>query len=416
MRELYLTLNEAKQFILYKHGLLGERRFFGKEGVMQYVMQAGCIQYDPVDVCGMNAELILLSRVDGFHKHMLSELIYADRRLVYYTNGNSELFPMVDWAKFSRIHSYIPMNQKTLTQAAEARATINDVLKTRGFVSEKDLRVPARVEASGVKRKSLLVGLRVLFNRGELVEHHHKGIMKYYALSERMIPDEYLKEEDPFKNEDECLKWRIGRRVGAVGLLWNRKSLALRFLDRYSIQKRAELFDALVEEESLIRVLIDGIRQTFYMLAADRDMMYEVLSGMNCEERLDFIAPKDNLLWDRALVKTIFGFDGQLGNGQPKRKTLDDPYYLSILYDGDFVGQIELINDIDTGRLVASAIRFEPGWRTSNRFERCLNDTLERHKTFNHCATILKAWEPVIEESTNDDEREDGAAKMNLSS
>lgn len=412
MRELYLTQNEAKRFMLYKQGLLGERLFYGKEGVMQYVMQAGCIQYDPVDVCGMNAELILLSRVDGFKKNMLSELIYADRRLVYYTNGNSELFPMVDWAKFSRIHSYIPMNQKTLSQAAEARPVINDVIKTRGFVSEKDLRLPARIQASGVKRQSLLVGLRVLFNRGELVEHHHKGLMKYYALSERMIPDTYLKEQDPFANEDECLKWRIGRRVGAVGLLWNRKSLALHFLERYGMKKRQQLFDEMVAEEALIRVLIDGFKPAFYMLATDHDMMYETLSGVNTEERLDFIAPKDNLLWDRELVKTIFGFDGRFGSDQPKRKTVDDPYFLSILYDGDFVGQIELINDIDTGRLVASAIRFEPGWKPTNRFERCLNDTLERHMTFNHCATILKAWEPVIAASTQDDE----APKMNLSS
>ena len=41
-----------------------------------FVCQAGCIQFDPVDVCGKNAELTLQSRVKGFKKSMLWELLY----------------------------------------------------------------------------------------------------------------------------------------------------------------------------------------------------------------------------------------------------------------------------------------------------------------------------------------------------
>ena len=41
MKELNLTLDEAKRFILYKQGLLGEHRFSGKEGVLDFVRQQG---------------------------------------------------------------------------------------------------------------------------------------------------------------------------------------------------------------------------------------------------------------------------------------------------------------------------------------------------------------------------------------
>ena len=82
MKELNLTLDEAKRFILYKQGLLGEHRFSGKEGVLDFVRQAGCIQFDPIDVCGKNAELVLQSRVSGFTKKMLYELLYEDRKLL----------------------------------------------------------------------------------------------------------------------------------------------------------------------------------------------------------------------------------------------------------------------------------------------------------------------------------------------
>ena len=73
-----MTREQARRFILSKQGLLGLYRFAGKEGAYQYVRQAGCIQYDPVDVCGKNAELTLQSRVRGFSRKTLADQA-ADR-------------------------------------------------------------------------------------------------------------------------------------------------------------------------------------------------------------------------------------------------------------------------------------------------------------------------------------------------
>lgn len=57
-----LSKSQARRFLLLKHGLLGPYRFRGKNGALEYVRQAGCIQFDPVDVCGKNAELVLQAR------------------------------------------------------------------------------------------------------------------------------------------------------------------------------------------------------------------------------------------------------------------------------------------------------------------------------------------------------------------
>jgi uncharacterized protein YcaQ len=83
---LTITKQQASQFILAKQGLIGSYKFNGKEGAYDYVCQAGCIQFDPVDVCGKNAELTLQSRVKGFKKSMLWELLYEDRKLVDYVD------------------------------------------------------------------------------------------------------------------------------------------------------------------------------------------------------------------------------------------------------------------------------------------------------------------------------------------
>ena len=96
-----ITKEQARQFILAKQGLIGAYRFIGKDGACEYVRQAGCIQFDPVDVCGKNAELTLCSRVKGFKKQMLRDLLYKDRLLVDYADKELSIWPTEDWPYFS---------------------------------------------------------------------------------------------------------------------------------------------------------------------------------------------------------------------------------------------------------------------------------------------------------------------------
>jgi len=53
------------------------------------------------DVCGKNAELTLQSRVKGFRKSMLQELLYKDRKLVDYADKELSIWPAEDWPFFS---------------------------------------------------------------------------------------------------------------------------------------------------------------------------------------------------------------------------------------------------------------------------------------------------------------------------
>ena len=63
-----ITKAQARRFLLLKHGLLGEYKFCGKQGITDYVKQAGCVQYDPIDVCGKNHELVFFFKSEGFQQ------------------------------------------------------------------------------------------------------------------------------------------------------------------------------------------------------------------------------------------------------------------------------------------------------------------------------------------------------------
>lgn len=40
-----LSTRQARRFLLLKNGLIGGYRFKGKQGALDYVRQAGCVQY-----------------------------------------------------------------------------------------------------------------------------------------------------------------------------------------------------------------------------------------------------------------------------------------------------------------------------------------------------------------------------------
>lgn len=106
MKSYDLTNEQARNFLLLKQGLIGEYKFHSKQGVCDFIKQAECIQFDPIDVCGKNAELVLQSRVSDFTKDMLFELLYEDRKLIDYFDKNMAIFCTEDWKYFARFREH----------------------------------------------------------------------------------------------------------------------------------------------------------------------------------------------------------------------------------------------------------------------------------------------------------------------
>ena len=142
---LTVTLGQARQFMLLRQGLIGEHRFSGKEGAYQYIRQAGCIQYDPVDVCGRNAELTLQSRVKGFRKKMLDDLLYRDRLLVDYPDKELSIWPSEDWPFFSGYREKSRAHGSCFAGIPELEQEAVAYIRKNGPVSSDTLPVEGRI-------------------------------------------------------------------------------------------------------------------------------------------------------------------------------------------------------------------------------------------------------------------------------
>ena len=89
-------------------------------------------------------------------------------------------------------------------------------------------------------------------------------------------------------------------------------------------------------------------------------MIEYVLKSPRLRKRCEFIAPLDNLLWDRKLIHALFDFNYKWEIYTPQADRKYGYYVLPILYGIDFVGRIEAVYDKAKQELTVRHIWFEP--------------------------------------------------------
>ncbi len=383
MKELNLTLSQAKRFILYKQGLLDEHKFSDKKGVLDFVRQAGCIQFDPIDVCGRNAELVLQSRVADFTKNMLYELLYEDRKLLDNWDKNLSIIPVENWPNFKRDRDWHLEHERSYDEIQEACDKIKAIIKERGAVCSADLEMSEKVDWYWTKTKLSRAALEHMYFRGELAIHHKNKGIKYYDLIERCVPKKILEAADPYPDDFDHKKWRVLERIGALGLLWNRPSDAWLGIGDLKSDTRNKIFDSLLKDGLIVPVHVEGINHTLYCLS--KDVKIEKIingEGNTTTPRCEFIAALDNMMWDRNLIKAIWKFDYKWEIYTPAAQRKYGYYVLPILYGENFIGRIEPVYDKKSKQLQIKNIWYEPEIKITKKIEAAVAATIKRFEQF----------------------------------
>ena len=392
-----LTKKQARQFILAKQGLLGNYRFYKKEGVLSYIRQAGCIQYDPVDICGKNAELTIRSRVKGFRKDMLNDLLYKERKLIDYVDKELSIWPIEDWPYFSNYRDFSMNNRKNFPGLDKLIDEAIAYIRNNGPVSSDSLPIEGEIfwhssmHWSGdwqKKSKAARSVLEQLYTDGVLVIHHKNGSRKYYDLAERHLDSSIINAPNPCKDKDDLLCWRVLRRIGAVGLLWNKNSTAFLGINMDS-EARKHIFSLLEKEGKILPVHIEDIKATFYYLKEDEALMESVLnSTIDSKARMEFIAPLDPFLWDKKLIDALWDFSYSWEIYTPQNKRKYGYYTLPILWGEKFIGRIETAVDRKSQTLSIKNIWYEDGIRHTKKLKKILINSINHFARFNDCTQI----------------------------
>ncbi|MCE5235493.1 MAG: winged helix DNA-binding domain-containing protein [Eubacteriales bacterium] len=192
---------------------------------------------------------------------------------------------------------------------------------------------------------------------------------------------------DPNQTLPDYHAWHIKRRIGAMGLLWNRPSDAFFGIRELDAACRGEAFRALEAAGEICPVEVEGISSLLYARQEERFALRAALSDTEYLLRIEFIAPLDSLLWDRRLIEAVLDFDYRWEIYTPEAKRKYDYYVLPLLHGEDFIGRVEtVVNDRKGKRLLVKNVWLETGKKLPKHAFRAY---LERFAAWNGCKEIV---------------------------
>ncbi|MEG2701822.1 MAG: crosslink repair DNA glycosylase YcaQ family protein, partial [Clostridia bacterium] len=338
---IHVSRMQACRFLLTKHGLLGARRFSGAQGVLDYVRQVRCLQYDPVDVCGKSHELALLARVEGFTRELLAELLYGRRALIDFFDKNMGILPVEDWPYLEPVRDRYRDRSRSRDEVEQIAPLIRQTLHERGCATSQELNIKGRADWYWSETTLSRAALETLYFRGELVVHHKKNAVKSYALASDCLPHELLSAPCPLCTERERHVWQALRRIGAVGLLGSGSSDAWLGMDGFRAKERAEVFEALLASAAIVPVAVEGLAKPLYLRAEDEAQLLAAHSCANRTKYVRLLPPLDCMLWDRKLIASLFDFQYKWEIYTPEAQRKYSYYVLPVLYGERFAGRIE---------------------------------------------------------------------------
>lgn len=254
---------------------------------------------------------------------------------------NMSIWIAADWPYFSRQRD--EFRKRYAARAREldpVKAAVTKKIKERGFISSKEIEEERKVEWAWGPTTIGRAVLESMYHCGELVVHHREGTRKYYALAEELLPRSVVDAPDPNGTLEEYHRWFVKRRIAAVGLLWDRSGDAW-LGTRIGGADRSRAIQELARKNEIMPVQIEGMDETFYTLPSAAPLMDEDEEYREAS----FLAPLDNLLWDRKLISRLFDFDYTWEVYIPAAKRKHGYYVLPIVYGDRFVGRFEPVFD-----------------------------------------------------------------------
>jgi uncharacterized protein len=382
-----VTAEAARRFVVARHLLAPARSLAGGlDGVVEVIGKLGSIQFDPIAVAGRNHDLVLHARVADYEPAWC-DLLYERREIFEVTNKalsfvlTSEFpwFRLGIGRKGPRFHAAILAENAAVAERVLGRIRAEGALSTRDFQPEHG----APKDWFGMPENVVRAVLEAYTVTGVIGLARRDGNLRYYDLLERLLPAQVLAHEVPMR---ERLRHALLSRYRAHGLLG--AGGAGGTFDRIAPPKstpertgRNELREELVELGALVPVDVEGVRGKRFVLPEELALLQ---APPEPTPSVAFIAPFDSLLWDTALVASLFDFDYVWEGFFPPAKRRWGYYVLPISFGDRFVGRIEPRIDRDQARVEMLDVWWEDGFapRRADGFVDAMRDALRAYLRF----------------------------------
>ncbi|MBN2435814.1 MAG: YcaQ family DNA glycosylase [Spirochaetes bacterium] len=381
------TKDNIRKYLINYHNL--NERITPSEIVPLLFKKFGCIQYDPLNITGRNADLVLQSRVQNYRPSILDNLLYSERKLIDGWDKMMSIYPVTDWPLFTRMRIHKERETKGALEWRKSLYVLEKIGDVIEHLNKNGESKPADIDLGnldpgkwGHRRESTAV-LDYLFHTGKAAVARKNGTQKSFDLAERLLPAGILKTKDPFPDDAAYHRWLVLRRVSSVGILWNRNSVLWQNIgdDLKNRSYRQKLIDDLIKEKKLTTVNIEDITEPFYIKNCDTKILKSA-ADISLNGNMRFIAPLDNLIWDRDMIEQLFGFNYRWEVYMPAAKREYGYYVLPILYNDKFAGRLEPVADRKNSTLIIKNFWKEPEVKWTKKMYAAMDRELKNFAGF----------------------------------
>jgi uncharacterized protein len=387
--DLRISADHARRFLVRRQLLDPPRSLPAKPAsVLRAVDRLGSLQFDPLAVPGArNHDLVLHSRIAGYRRDWCEGWLYGkDRRLLELYNKSLNILPAAELPYYRLAWSRGASSYRDFLAHHQVLADrIRDHIRERGPVSTATFRdVKDRIQwwwdnTTATSTSAARAVMEALFVVGELGISRRDGNRRYYDLIERLVPPMLL---ETHASEADQRRHRLLSRHRGVGLMGVGGASEL-LMGTGSAADRAATTAALVDDGVLIPASVEGFREVRHVLADELPLLKKAAMGA-AGTAVAFVAPLDPLMWDRRLVKGLFGFDYIWEVYVPAPRRRHGYYVLPLLFGDRLVGRIEPRFERASRTLRIAGIWFEDGFGPMEEphFVPALADALDAYRRF----------------------------------
>jgi len=381
-----VTAEAARRFLVTRQGLAPARAFEGGlDAVLEVFRRLGSIQFDPIAVAGRTHDLVLHARVADYEPAWCDAL-YERREIFEAYNKGLSFVPASEFPWFRATSSR--NSPRILAENADVAKRVLDRIRADGPLSALDFdrAQGATLDWFGVPTNTVRAVLEAYTVTGVLGLARRDGNRRYYDLLERLLPADVLARTVPLREQ---LRHKLLSRYRAHGLLgvggggdiFGGIGPAKPDPRLPGHPGRTAVREELIAEGALVPVEVEGVRGKRFVLEEEVGLLE---GAPEPPPSVAFLPPFDPLVWDRALLGSLFEFDYVWELFHPPAKRRWGWYVLPLLFRDRLVGRIEPRIDRAAGQVQMLDLWWEEGFapRRTEGFVEAMRDALRSYLSF----------------------------------
>ena len=348
-----ISIAQARRLALACAGLLAPRRLglheragarpaLARERCHRIIEHFGYLQLDTVAVSGARTHsIVLASRLDGLDASLGETLLTPGAPLFEYWGHEAcwlplSLYPCLAWRRREyRVH---PWWGDVLEEHPEVARSLLRRIESEGPLRSLDLE-----GKSGAGWWNLKLTRRVaeaLWSAGILAVRERRAFQRSFDLAERVIPEEIRARRTSTASAFDTLLLRAlaghgWASTGTLAATWRLRNCR----DRIHASLRR------LQDTGQIRPCVlrtEGRNIPGWIRVEDLETVPELERLRPRRDRGVLLSPFDPLLWDRARVQTLFGFEQRIEIYKPASQRRYGYYCLPVLAGGRLIGRVDL--------------------------------------------------------------------------